>query len=137
MSVEYIKSNGDHDIETAVEESKKRDIATGYTNVGPHRDDWRLINGTDMKKFGSRGEKRLAIGQLIFNKQELVAKKLGFYPILLLDDISSELDTENTKRVFNDKFLGKQQTFITMIEYKELPKRLLEKAQLVDLNSFS
>ncbi len=137
LSVEYIKSNGDHDIETAVEESKKRDIATGYTNVGPHRDDWRLINGTDIKKFGSRGEKRLAIGQLIFNKQELVAKKLGFYPILLLDDISSELDTENTKRVFNDKFLGKQQTFITMIEYKELPKRLLEKAQLVDLNSFS
>ncbi len=136
LRVEYLKSNEDKDIEDAIENSKKRDIATGYTNVGPHRDDWRLINGTDIKKFGSRGEKRLAIGRLVFNKQELIAKKLGFYPILLLDDIASELDTENSKQVFKKEFLNKQQTFITIINHKELPKNVLEVAQLVDLNSF-
>jgi DNA replication and repair protein RecF len=134
LKVEYVKSNEELEIEDALEKSKKKDIATGYTNVGPHRDDWKLINGTDIKKFGSRGEKRLAIGRLVFNKQELIAKKLDFYPILLLDDIASELDDENTKKVFDKKFLERQQTFITIIDHKELPKEVLDSAQLIDLN---
>jgi DNA replication and repair protein RecF len=137
LKVQYLKSNEGLDIEDAIEKSKKRDIATGYTNVGPHRDDWRLINGTDIKKFGSRGEKRLAIGRLVFNKQELIAKKIGFYPILLLDDIASELDSENSKQVFKKEFLNKQQTFITIIDHKELPKDVLQVAQLVDLNTLT
>ncbi len=136
IRIEYVKSNKESPLEEKIEASKKRDIATGYTNIGPHRDDWNLINGKDIKKFGSRGEKRLSIGQLLFSKQELVAKKLGFYPLLLLDDISSELDKENTKKVFDKNFLAKQQTFITIVNYKELPKGVLEKAQLIDLNSF-
>jgi len=136
IKIEYIKSNGQIPLEEKIETSKRRDIATGYTNIGPHRDDWNLINGMDIKKFGSRGEKRLSIGQLLFNKQELVAKKLGFYPILLLDDISSELDEENTKKVFDKNFLSKQQTFITTIDYKKLPKEVVENAQLINLNSF-
>lgn len=136
LSIQYIKSNEDIPLGEKIEASKKRDIATGYTNIGPHRDDWNLINGIDIKKFGSRGEKRLSIGQLLFRKQELVAKKLGFYPILLLDDISSELDKENTKKVFNKDFLSKQQTFITTVDYKKLPKDVIEKAQLINLNSF-
>jgi DNA replication and repair protein RecF len=136
LRIEYVKSNEEIPLEEKMEASKKRDIATGYTNIGPHRDDWNLINGKDIKKFGSRGEKRLSIGQLLFSKQELVAKKLGFYPLLLLDDISSELDKENTKKVFDKNFLAKQQTFITIVNYKELPKEVLEKAQLIDLNSF-
>ena len=57
LKIEYIKSNGDITLEDALENSKKRDIATGYTNVGPHRDDWELINGMNIKKYGSRGEK--------------------------------------------------------------------------------
>jgi DNA replication and repair protein RecF len=136
LKVQYVKSNKQLNVEDALEKSKKKDIATGYTNVGPHRDDWRLINGTDIKKFGSRGEKRLAIGRLVFNKQELIAKNLDFYPILLLDDIASELDDENTKKVFEKKFLEKQQTFITIVDYKELPKEVLDAAQLIDLNKF-
>ena len=80
----YIKSNNNEDLSDALEDSKKRDIATGYTNIGPHRDDWILTNGNDIKKFGSRGEKRLAIGQMIFKKQEVIAEKLGFHPISYL-----------------------------------------------------
>jgi len=137
LKVRYIKSNKKLDIADAIEKSKKKDIATGYTNIGPHRDDWKLINGTDIKKFGSRGEKRLAIGRLVFNKQELIAKSLGSYPILLLDDIASELDNENTKKVFQKNFLDRQQTFITIIDYNELPETVLENAQLINLNSLS
>lgn len=135
LQIKYVKSNKDIALEDSLEASKKRDIATGYTNVGPHRDDWILTNGSDVKKFGSRGEKRLAIGKLIFQKQDFVNDRLGFYPILLLDDISSELDKKNTAEVFRKDVLSKQQTFITIIDYKELPKDVLEHAQLVDLNS--
>mgnify|MGYP000911698812 CR=1 FL=1 len=136
LRIEYIKSNGKIVLEDALENSKKRDIATGYTNVGPHRDDWDLINGKNIKKYGSRGEKRLSIGKLIFEVQEILKKELGYYPILLLDDISSELDMRNTAEVFKSEILKKQQTFITIIDYKQLPEEVLKKAQLIDLNSF-
>ncbi|MHC1716531.1 MAG: DNA replication/repair protein RecF [Candidatus Dojkabacteria bacterium] len=134
FKLEYIKSNKDSSLEECIEDSKKRDIATGYTNIGPHRDDWDLINGKNIKKFGSRGEKRLAIGKLIFRIQEIVKKHSGTYPILLLDDISSELDKDNTKLIFEKENIEKQQTFITVISYKELPKDILSSSQLIDLN---
>lgn len=134
LKIEYIKSNGDVALEDALENSKKRDIATGHTNVGPHRDDWELINGKNIKKFGSRGEKRLSIGKLIFEVQKIMKKELGYYPILLLDDIASELDKKNTAEIFKPEILNKQQTFITIIDYTNLPKGVLEKAQLIDLN---
>ncbi len=136
LKIEYIKSNEDIVLEDALEKSTKRDIATGYTNIGPHRDDWRLINGKDIKKYGSRGEKRLSIGKLIFETQKIMKKELGYYPILLLDDIASELDEKNTANIFDPKILGKQQTFITIINYKNLPKSVLKNAQLIDLNKF-
>ena len=53
---------------------------------------------------------------------------------LLLDDIASELDKENSKIIFDKGNISKQQTFITIIDYKELPKDILKDAQLVDLN---
>jgi len=136
LKIEYIKSNEDIVLEDALEKSTKRDIATGYTNIGPHRDDWRLINGKDIKKYGSRGEKRLSIGKLIFETQKIMKKELGYYPILLLDDIASELDEKNTANIFDPKILDKQQTFITIINYKNLPKSVLKNAQLIDLNKF-
>ncbi len=136
LKIKYIESNNDIELEEALENSKKRDIATGYTNIGPHRDDWELINGKNIKKFGSRGEKRLSIGKLIFKTQDIIKQKLDYYPILLLDDISSELDEANTKIIFDKENISKQQTFITIIDYKELPKDILKNAQLVDLNSF-
>jgi len=117
-----------------LENSKRRDIATGYTNVGPHRDDWEISQDRDIRKFGSRGEKRLAIGKLIFHTQDIVNSKNGFYPILLLDDIASELDVSNTKKIFEKKLLDKQQTFITVIDYQTLPKEILKDPMLIHLN---
>ena len=133
--INYIYANKKDSLENEIENSKKRDIATGYTNIGPHRDDWEIINGKNIKKFGSRGEKRLAIGQLLFKVQDLINSELGYYPILLLDDISSELDNKNTKIIFAKENILKQQTFITIIKYDELPKNILKQAQLIDLNT--
>ncbi len=134
IHIEYIKSNGDITLSEALENSKRRDIATGCTNVGAHRDDWKLINGKDIRKFGSRGEKRLSIGKLIFKTQDIINEKLNYYPILLLDDIASELDKNNTNSIFDLKGLEKQQTFITLINYKDLPTKIRAKAQMIDLN---
>ncbi len=129
-NIEYLKEC----IQQELDRNKKRDIATGYTNIGPHRDDWDIFEDKDIRKFGSRGEKRLAIGKLIFQTQEIVYKKTSHYPVLLLDDIASELDTLNTKKIFDKKLLDKQQTFITVIDYKSLPKEILNNSQLIHLN---
>lgn len=137
FKLEYITNYDTKDIEKSLteilEESKRRDIATGYSNIGPHRDDWEIIHKQNIKKFGSRGEKRLAIGKLIFNTHEIIANKTGFYPILLLDDIASELDKKNTQKIFNQDTLSKQQTFITVIDIDTLPKELLENSDLIKL----
>ena len=135
FKIEYIKANS-NDLETSIEESKKRDIVTGCSNIGPQRDDWEIIVEKSIKKFGSRGEKRLAIGNLIFRIQDILKEELGFYPMLLLDDIASELDQNNTGKIFDEKHIKKQQTFITIIDYKELPKEIVEEAQLINLNGF-
>jgi len=129
-SIEYLRECFDKELER----NKRRDIATGYTNIGPHRDDWDISKDKDIRKFGSRGEKRLAIGELIFQTQEIIYKKTSHYPLLLLDDIASELDILNTKKIFDKKLLNKQQTFITVIDYKSLPKEILKDAQLIHLN---
>lgn len=129
-NIEYLKEC----IELSLEESKKKDIATGYTNVGPHRDDWDILKEKDIRKFGSRGEKRLAIGKLIFEIQEIVFQKTSKYPILLLDDIASELDILNTEKIFEKKILDKQQTVITVIDYNSLPKNILKDSQIIHLN---
>lgn len=129
-NIEYLREC----FEKELEKNKRRDIATGYTNVGPHRDDWDILNDRDIRKFGSRGEKRLAIGKLIFETQQIIFNKTRNYPVLLLDDIASELDIFNTKKIFDKKLLNKQQTFITVIDYKSLPKNILKDAQLIHLN---
>ena len=76
----------------------------------------------------------LIIGELIFQTQDTVFNKTSHYPVLLLDDIASELDIYNTKKIFEKKILDKQQTFITVIDYKTLPKEILKDSQLIHLN---
>ncbi|MBI2357220.1 DNA replication/repair protein RecF [Candidatus Dojkabacteria bacterium] len=121
--------------EYAMLNSKKRDIAVGHTNVGIHRDDWSIIDGKDIKRFGSRGEKRIAIIKLIYLTHNVIAKKKGYAPYLLLDDIPSELDDENIKKIFNKETLGKQQTFITAIRKNDIPKEILKGAMILELAS--
>lgn len=114
-------------------EHLRKDIARGYTSLGAHRDDWEVydkLNNLDEKKnvrkFGSRGEKRFAVGKLIFDTQELIKNLTGNYPILLLDDISSELDHTKQSELIHPDILKKQQTFITSISkngwFDKLPK---------------
>ncbi|MCB9790902.1 DNA replication/repair protein RecF [Candidatus Nomurabacteria bacterium] len=113
--------------------SVKRDIATGYTHIGPHRDDWSIQTDKDIRIQGSRGEKRMAIGRLIFIFQDLLSDKVGFRPTLLLDDISSELDKENTGKILNESVLKGNQVIITTISLEGFPKNFLKDAKIIEL----
>jgi DNA replication and repair protein RecF len=96
----------------------EQDIALGYTLVGPHKDDF-VVQFKDEKEldlYGSRGEQRLAVLWLKLAELEFVAQKIGERPVLLLDDIFSELDQGHREMVL--KVIPQQQTIITTTELR-------------------
>lgn len=79
--------------ESALKKSRERDLKTYSTNVGPHRDDICFMNGEiDIRKYGSQGQQRTCALSLKLAEIELVKVIVGDSPILLLDDVLSELD---------------------------------------------
>ncbi len=107
-----------------------RDIAAGATSVGPHRDDLRFFwNDHDMQSFASRGEWRSLVLALKLAEKEWMREKLGTDPILLLEDVFSELDDERQKTLIEN--LGHSQVFITtthveFLEKIDRPKKVYE-----------
>lgn len=80
--------------------------------VGPHRDDLIMeINGKNIRKFGSQGQQRSAVLSMKIAQMEMIRDVFGEYPVLLLDDIMSELD-EKRRAYFKEKIKGKQ-VFLT------------------------
>jgi DNA replication and repair protein RecF len=72
-----------------------RDLERGITGIGPHLDDVVLTaDARDLRSFGSQGEQRLAVLALLLAEAELITDRRGFPPLLLLDDVLSELDPE-------------------------------------------
>ncbi|RLE09677.1 DNA replication and repair protein RecF, partial [Candidatus Aerophobetes bacterium] len=83
------------------------------TLIGPHRDDFLvLVDGVDLRSFGSQGEQRIAALSLKLAEMDLVKSKRGDYPIILLDDITSELDSQR-RRFLMGLIQGERQVFIT------------------------
>lgn len=73
--------------------SRKSDISAGFTTVGPHRDDFTIkINGLPARNFGSQGQQRSAVLALKLGEASLLEKSIKEKPIVLLDDVMSELD---------------------------------------------
>ncbi|MDD4211159.1 MAG: DNA replication/repair protein RecF [Clostridia bacterium] len=89
----------------------EKDFRLGFTNIGPHRDDISILtNGIDVKSFGSQGQQRTVALSLKLAELEIFASERGEYPILLLDDVLSELDDER-----KNKLLNKTKTVQTLI----------------------
>ncbi len=93
----------------------REEVAAASTLVGPHRDDFRVHmdnkEESDIRFFGSRGQQRLAILQLKLLQIDYITKIKGERPLLLLDDIFSELDEEHIQHVLG--IVDKQQTILT------------------------
>ena len=93
LRVIYEPSNGEMSLEQALNRSRERDIRIKSTSVGPHRDDiCFMIGDMDIRKYGSQGQQRTAALSLKLSEIELVKQMIHDTPVLLLDDVLSELD---------------------------------------------
>ncbi|EKD48122.1 MAG: hypothetical protein ACD_65C00115G0001 [uncultured bacterium] len=95
-----------------LKESYAKDLEKGVTHLGPHRDSFKvLLNGEDMKKFSSRGELRTAVLAMKLVELELIREFTGQQPVLLLDDVFSELDHAHQEHLISA--ILDHQSFIT------------------------
>ena len=105
----------------ALAERERIDILRGNTGIGPHRDDLQLLlNGLSLRSFGSQGQQRSGALALKLSQLEYVRREIGEFPILLLDDVMSELDDSRRAQLllFID---GRVQTFITVNDRELIP----------------
>ena len=74
---------------------RQSDLDRGFTQHGPHRDELQLVrDGRELKSFGSQGEQRLALLALLLAERDVLTAERGAPPLLLLDDVMSELDAD-------------------------------------------
>lgn len=110
-------------------ESRRTDMDKGFSSLGPHRDDFSiLINQADAKNFGSQGQQRTAILTLKFASLGIIKEATGEYPVLLLDDVLSELDISRQKFILSK--IDEIQTIITMTGYENIEKRVIDGARI-------
>jgi len=111
LDTEYI-TESDCDFKDKLVNSRKEDMFTGVTSVGPHRDDIEFkINGISARNFGSQGQKRSVALSLKLAEAKVLEKVVGECPVFLLDDVMSELDPERQNFILNH--IKGMQVFIT------------------------
>ena len=105
--------------------NRERDMKAKATSTGPHRDDFSFMVGdVDIRKYGSQGQQRTAALSLKLSEIELVKKITGDTPVLLLDDVLSELDS--SRRNFLLDSIGEIQTIITCTGLEEFVNHRFE-----------
>lgn len=128
VEFKYISTIKDlEDIENSFYEllrrNRKKDIEKGTTSIGPHRDDFIvLINDVDTKSFGSQGQQRSAVLTIKFSSLKIIKEMTSEYPVLLLDDVLSELDFNRKRYILST--IGEIQTIITCTGIEDLTNYL-------------
>lgn len=103
-----------------LQKNRERDIYLGYTSVGPHRDDIAVTtNGLDTRKYSSQGQQRTAALSLKLSELEMFKQAMGEYPVLLLDDVLSELDEKRQAKLLDAT--KNVQTLLTCTHFDSLP----------------
>jgi DNA replication and repair protein RecF len=114
----------------ALEARLDEDLDRGTTGLGPHLDDVGIVaGGRDLRRYGSQGEQRLVVLSLLLAEAELLTERGPAPPLLLLDDVLSELD-ERRRRALAERLSGRGQTLITATGASALP---FEPSQLVEV----
>ncbi len=112
LQISYEKNVGAEELYDAISRNRDRDIRMKTTSVGPHRDDLLFAtDGIDIRKFGSQGQQRTAALSLKLAEIELVKQLIHDTPVLLLDDVLSELDHNRQNYLLNS--IHDIQTMIT------------------------
>lgn len=118
-----LDENFEKNMDKLLKKNLEKDYKLGYTSIGVHRDDIDIfLNGVEVKFFGSQGQQRTVALSLKLAELENMFNINGEYPILLLDDVFSELDIERQNRLL--KFVGRTQTFITCTDEKKIDGKL-------------
>jgi DNA replication and repair protein RecF len=114
----------------ALETRVDRDLERGATGIGPHLDEIAVLAGTrELRSFGSQGEQRLAVLSLLLAESDLIADTRPSPPLLLLDDVLSELDP-GRREILAARVSGRGQTVITTTSRQALPA---EPAQVIEV----
>ena len=112
LQIYYEPSASSVDFEINLKKNREKDIKMKSTSVGPHRDDiCFMADGLDIRKFGSQGQQRTAALSLKLSEIEIVKKVINDTPILLLDDVLSELDKHRQNYLLDS--ISDIQTLIT------------------------
>lgn len=112
LQLSYVPFVNENEFENKLKESREKDIKYKSTGTGPHKDDLIfLINGNDVRKYGSQGQQRTAALSLKLSEIELVKLVIKDTPVLLLDDVLSELDSNRQNFLINS--IGDIQTVVT------------------------
>ena len=119
----------------ALEAVGPQELRRGTTAAGPHRDDLQfLLDGMDVRIYGSRGEQRTVALGLKLAEFLLLREMAGEPPVMLLDDALSELDDERSLRVVQTS-VGPCQTFMTGASLRSFPAEVLDRAQVYHLEA--
>jgi DNA replication and repair protein RecF len=116
-----LRYEGEPPTQEALGAALARDLERGTTSLGPHLDDIRISSADrDLRSFGSQGEQRLALLALLLAEAEAIRARSGVPPLLLLDDVLSELDPAR-RRLLAERVRGAGQALITATDAAMLP----------------
>lgn len=115
-------------------DNQKREIEHGTTLAGPHRDDLKfLINGKNVQTFGSQGQQRTTALSVKLAEIDLMKEITGEYPLLLLDDVLSELDARRQTHLLA-AIQDKVQTFLTTTSLNDVAQHLINPPTVFDID---
>ncbi len=124
-----LKGSLEQDIIAVLRSSRQKDMEKGLTTHGPHRDDLSIfINGIDAKSFGSQGQQRTSVLTIKFASLRIIKEQTGEYPVLLLDDVLSELDFSRKKYILSS--IQDIQTVITCTGIEDIYEYLDENSKV-------
>lgn len=138
VSLEYMQKDQAEDERTmmaALEAARGSDVARGATTVGPHRDDLLMtIQGREARLYGSQGQQRTSVISLKLGTLSMAEQELGLTPLLLLDDILSDLD-ETRRALLVELVLSRAgQAVLTCTEASAAGPKILEKAEIYEVS---
>ena len=120
---------------TIFKENKAREIDQGSTMFGPQRDDIRfLVNGKNVQSFGSQGQQRTTALAVKLAEIDLMKEQTGEYPLLLLDDVLSELDTVRQTHLLT-AIQDKVQTFLTTTSLSDVARQLINEPTIFNIKN--
>ncbi len=133
LEIRFIPNVEISEYERELENSINEDLMRGQTQVGPHRDDYIfIINNKNIGDYGSQGQQKSAILSAKLACIELVKEVKGVYPIVLLDDVFSELDKARQNQLLS-VLNKKAQTIVSTSTISDIEPNILEKANIIKL----